>query len=99
MVRSTCLRRNDNEAIVARVQFSADRKTVVTASNDWTVGVWDAATGRQQRVLQHQGWARGMALSPDGKWIASSSPDNTVRLWGKRQRIAISCVVSLVASW
>src|SRR5262249_1841340 len=54
---------------------------VVTASQDHTVRLWDAATGKQQRKLQHGGSVQAIAVSPDGTKVASSSMDDTVRLW------------------
>jgi WD40 repeat protein len=70
-----------HEGSIHGVQFSPDGKNVVTASDDGTIRIWDATTGRQQKVLRHEYWVRGMAVSPDGKWIASNSLDKTVRLW------------------
>jgi WD40 repeat protein len=54
---------------------------VVTAASDNTIRIWDAATGKQQRRLAHDGWIRDIALSPDGSRLVSNSLDDTVCLW------------------
>ncbi len=44
--------------------------------------LWDATTGKQQRRLQgHTGWLTGLAISRDGRRLASSSTDRTVKVW------------------
>lgn len=46
------------------------------------VKVWDAATGRELLTLNgHTGWVMGVVFSPDGKRLASTSLDGTVRIW------------------
>ncbi len=65
---------------VTQSGFFADG-AVVTASDDGTVRVWDAATGRQKQKLVHSQWVRGLALSPDGTRIATSSLDDAVSVW------------------
>lgn len=52
----------------------------VTRSNDNTVRIWDAATGKHQRVHRFDGWVRDIALSPDGRLLVVSSFDDTVRV-------------------
>lgn len=63
------------------IGFSNDGTEVVTASQDGTVRVWNAATGRERLKLQHDEAVGGMAISPDGSLIASNSSDDTVRVW------------------
>ncbi len=58
--------------------------TIVTASDDHTIRLWDATTGKQKLMLEHGAWVRSIALSPDGSQLVSSSLDNTVRLWAAR---------------
>ncbi len=44
--------------------------------------VWDAAVGQADRVLRgHPAAAKCMAISPDGRWIASGHFDGKVVLW------------------
>jgi len=52
--------------------FSPDGKTIVSASWDKTLKLWDAATGREIRTLSgHGSYVYDAAFSPDGKTIVS----------------------------
>jgi WD40 repeat protein len=56
------------------------RDEAVTRSDDGTVRVWDAATGKERHVWRFYEWVRDIALSPDGRLLATSCMDDTVRL-------------------
>ena len=71
-----------HKSTVWGVAFSPDGKRLASGSEDWTIRLWDVATGAALQALKgHKGCVRGVAFSPDGKRLASSSLDYTVRLW------------------
>jgi RNA polymerase sigma factor (sigma-70 family) len=80
--------------IVWAVAFSADGKTLVSGSDDKTIRFWDVATGKQLRQINHKNGVGALALSSDGKFLATIDVfkkvqegggywpfDNRVRLW------------------
>lgn len=62
--------------------ISPDGMRIVTASNDNTARIWDAATGRSIATLSgHTDRVESAAFSPDGRRIVTASRDNTARIW------------------
>ena len=66
---------------VMSVAFSPDGKTLAATSDDMTIKVWDAATGKRSTVSGHTDVVYSVVFSSDSKTLASASGDKTVRLW------------------
>jgi WD40 repeat protein/serine/threonine protein kinase len=66
---------------VHSVALSPDGTRVATGSQDGTVKLWDAGTGRESRTLSgHTGGVWSVAYSPDGTRLATGGADNTAKV-------------------
>jgi len=62
--------------------FSPDGKTLMTASADHQIFVWNLETKMAVRVLQgHTGFVNVLALSGDGQTLVSGGADKKILLW------------------
>ncbi len=74
-------------APITSLAWSPDGKTVVAASHDWTARLLDMTSGKEKKLLQHQGNVRAAAISSDSKTVATGAhPDpgkqtGPIRLW------------------
>jgi RNA polymerase sigma factor (sigma-70 family) len=70
---------------VSVLAFAPDGKTLYTGSEDRTLRQWDAASGKHLRAFdEHLAGVTALAVSPNGKWIASTGSNNrpqVIRLW------------------
>jgi WD40 repeat protein len=67
---------------VTSVSVSGNGDVVASGSDDQTVKLWDARTGRLLHSLEGHGeQVTSVSLSSDGKLVASGSKDLTVKLW------------------
>jgi hypothetical protein len=64
------------------VAFAPDGRTLVSGHRDWTVRLWEVATGQERRrFLGHRGEVAHLAFAPDGRTFASAAMDQTVLVW------------------
>ena len=63
-------------AAVTTLVFTASGE-VISAGDDFTIRRW----GDGDVIGTHQGKIQGLAISPDGQWLASGSWDGSIMLW------------------
>jgi WD40 repeat protein/serine/threonine protein kinase len=69
---------------VTGVCFSPDGKRLASSSADWTMRVWDTASGQELLTLAvepHTVSGQSAAFSPDGQRLACVFDDFTVNIW------------------
>jgi WD40 repeat protein/GTPase SAR1 family protein len=67
---------------IGRIAWSLNGQMLASPSEDKTVRLWDAETGKLLCTLEgHTGGVRSVAFNPSGHILVSGSDDNTVRLW------------------
>jgi eukaryotic-like serine/threonine-protein kinase len=63
------------------ITWSPDGRYIASGSDDGTVQVWEASSGRLlHRYTGHAGSVNAVAWSPDGTQLASGSGDCTVQI-------------------
>ena len=62
--------------------FSPDGTRIVTAPDDGTARIWDAADGHEIVKLKgHDKVVTFAAFGRDGRYVVTTSLDNTARVW------------------
>jgi WD40 repeat protein/serine/threonine protein kinase len=64
------------------VAFSLDGQRLVTASDDHTARVWEAASGRELfKLVGHTAKVKSAVFSRDGRFIVTAGDDHVARVW------------------
>jgi cytochrome c len=70
---------DDHRAAVNVVTFAGNGQ-LVSGGDDFRVLLWDIAAGTARELTRHQGKVAGLAVSPDGRLVASASWDGSIGL-------------------
>ena len=75
---------------VRSVSYSSNGRFIATGSDDYTVRLWDAATGTLLSTLSRNSRVWSVAFTPNCQSIVSGSIDSTVCIWTIRRVIPAS---------
>ena len=81
--------RTAREFILA-IGFAPDGRTLIAAMRDGIVQLWDVAAGREAARRRIHPGSHRVALSADGRFVASGDTDAMLRVWDLTPEPAVS---------
>lgn len=70
-----------HEKFVLAGLFTQDGNRVVTAGDDKMAILWDVTSGEKLKSFPQEGHDVTLAISADGRWLATGSSDGKVHIW------------------
>lgn len=67
--------------IIWSLAWSPDGTRIASGGDDRAVRIWQVASGKQVRKLEHRARVDVVAWSPDGRWLATGGDEQTISLW------------------
>jgi WD40 repeat protein len=78
---------------------SSDGKMIIVGG-ERDITLWEIGTGRRVATLAgHGGWVRGLALSSDGRILASAANDGALKLWDLALRQEVITLPGQISPW
>jgi len=75
----------EHEASVKTLAWSPDGKSIASGSDDLTIRIWDALTGKRVSTcagcIRYDRCVQSICWSPDGKQLVSADEDQRVCIW------------------
>ncbi|ETO36626.1 Pfs, NACHT and WD domain protein, partial [Reticulomyxa filosa] len=85
---------NGHQNYLNRVQYSKNGKVIFSCSEDHTIRVWDAVSGKQlKKIVTPSIEPLGLQDFPDGQTIAVWFDDKTIRLYDVESRLEIQTLI------
>ena len=75
------VRRHDLGQAISALTWSKDGSRLAVGGELGALWVYDAADDRERRLGGHTGTVHGLALAEQGRYLASSGADRTLRFW------------------
>lgn len=71
-----------NDQYLTCFEVSQDGTQIIAGTNEGEIVIWNAENGELlHRMTGHHQKITALALDPQGKYLATCSPDTTIRLW------------------
>ncbi|KAI1366204.1 hypothetical protein F5Y08DRAFT_302008 [Xylaria arbuscula] len=81
---------NAHDLRISSVRFSSDGQTLISASHDMMVKIWDVGELKKlgntvillkRKLKLHTGYVNCSVMTSDGRWILSGSADQSISFW------------------